>query len=85
MPVQLQNRQQLEHKLCEDYFLAGSAFLASLLVASAAFFSAGLAAGAAGAAAAGLASTFFSSFFAGSAAKADTANNVATRVTIDFI
>jgi hypothetical protein len=39
----------------------------------------------AGALAAGLASTFFSSFLAGSAAKADTANNVAIRVTIDFI
>jgi hypothetical protein len=37
------------------------------------------------AAAAGLASTFFSSFLAGSAAKAVTANNDATRVAINFI
>jgi hypothetical protein len=57
-------------------FLAGAA-LASLLTSA-------LAAGALGAAAAGLASSFFAGA-AGAWAKADTANNDATKIAIDFI
>jgi hypothetical protein len=81
--VQFHSLQELKQQLDVDYFLAGSAFLASLLTGSA-FFSAGLAADAAGAVAAGLASSFLAGA-AGACAKADTANNDVTRANTDFI
>jgi hypothetical protein len=82
--IRFHNLRGLKPQFDADYFLAGSAFLASLFAGSAAFFSAGLALGAAGALAAGLASSFFAGA-AGACAKADTANNDNTKVAIDFI